>query len=96
MDPEYWSDPGEFRPERFINEDGSASSVRTAFLPFSTGRRICVGETLAKATLNYTMASLIQRYEFVPVPGENLTLDSIYAAMLSAAKPYQIMAKLRP
>ena len=95
-DPEYWSDPEDFRPERFINEDGSANSVRTAFMPFSMGRRICVWETLAKATLNYTMASLIQRYEFLPVPGESLTLDSTYTAMLTAAKPYQIRVKLRP
>ena len=95
MDPEYWPEPDQFKPERFLNADGPASSVRPAFLPFSTGRRVCIGETLVKATLTYTMASLIQRYKFLSVPGETPNLDSIYCFMLSAAKPYKVIAKLR-
>jgi enediyne biosynthesis protein E7 len=45
-DPRHWSEPEEFRPERF--GDGADSAAhRFAFIPFSAGPRHCVGETFA-------------------------------------------------
>lgn len=44
--PEHWSDPEEFRPERFA-PDAMADKHRYAYIPFSAGPRHCVGETFA-------------------------------------------------
>jgi cytochrome P450 len=44
--PQHWSDPEEFRPERFASESIS-DTHRFAFIPFSAGPRHCVGETFA-------------------------------------------------
>ena len=58
-DPDYWGDPEVFRPERFLAKDwedeegvGRARLVKhERFLPFGFGRRVCMGESLAKAEL---------------------------------------------
>ncbi|MEQ2246469.1 Cytochrome P450 2K6 [Ilyodon furcidens] len=42
---------------------------RDAFLPFSAGRRVCLGESLAKMELFLFFTSLIQRFQFTPPPG---------------------------
>jgi cytochrome P450 len=44
--PQHWSDPEQFRPERFAAES-HAGRHRYAFIPFSAGPRHCVGETFA-------------------------------------------------
>jgi cytochrome P450 len=44
--PQHWTDPEEFRPERFATES-IAETHRYAFIPFSAGPRHCVGETFA-------------------------------------------------
>jgi len=44
--PQHWSDPEEFRPERFAPE-AMSQMHRYAFIPFSAGPRHCVGETFA-------------------------------------------------
>ena len=38
MDPRYWEDPEEFRPERFLNEDGNIKR-QESFIPFSFGKQ---------------------------------------------------------
>jgi len=45
-DPRHWSEPEEFRPDRFGGGAESAAH-RFAFIPFSAGPRHCVGETFA-------------------------------------------------
>eukprot|EP00094_Tigriopus_californicus_P013115 TCALIF_12682-PA protein Name:"Similar to Cyp303a1 Probable cytochrome P450 303a1 (Drosophila melanogaster)" AED:0.09 eAED:0.09 QI:108/0.85/0.87/1/0.85/0.75/8/29/490 len=51
MDRDYWGDPEEFRPERFLNDDGSKTLKIERFIPFGFGKRVCMGESLAKAEL---------------------------------------------
>lgn len=45
-DPHLWSDPSEFRPERFVG-----GRPAWGFLPFSAGPRTCLGAHLARAML---------------------------------------------
>ncbi|XP_046478170.1 cytochrome P450 306a1 [Neodiprion pinetum] len=59
MDPKNWKDPEEFRPARFIADDGSFAKPEN-FLPFQNGKRICVGEELAKMTLFLFAGRIIQ------------------------------------
>ncbi|GHJ48814.1 cytochrome P450 [Catellatospora sp. TT07R-123] len=51
-DPELWARPDEFRPQRFA-EDGRPA---WGFLPFSAGRRTCLGAHLARAMLLAALA----------------------------------------
>ena len=44
----HWGDGMVFRPERFLTEEGAVRRD-DHLIPFSIGRRQCLGETLAKA-----------------------------------------------
>uniref|UniRef100_A0A6J0SCR6 Cytochrome P450 2K1-like n=1 Tax=Pogona vitticeps TaxID=103695 RepID=A0A6J0SCR6_9SAUR len=67
-DESQWEKPHEFYPEHFLNSSGKFVK-RDAFMPFSAGRRICAGETLAKMELFLFFTSLLQRFTFQPPPG---------------------------
>ncbi len=45
-DPKYWNNTQEFKPERFLENGKYLASRPTAFIPFGTGRRVCLGEKL--------------------------------------------------
>ncbi|XP_072860338.2 cytochrome P450 2K1 [Pogona vitticeps] len=67
-DESQWEKPHEFYPEHFLDSAGKFVK-RDAFMPFSAGRRICAGETLAKMELFLFFTSLLQRFTFQPPPG---------------------------
>ncbi|XP_053565539.1 cytochrome P450 2K4 [Bombina bombina] len=61
--------PEVFYPEHFLNSSGKLIK-KAAFLPFSAGRRVCVGETLAVMELFLFFTSLMQKFSFQTAPGE--------------------------
>ncbi|XP_015269534.1 PREDICTED: cytochrome P450 2K1-like [Gekko japonicus] len=67
-DESEWEKPLKFYPEHFLDSEGTFVK-RDAFLPFSAGRRMCAGETLAKMELFLFFVTLLQRFTFQPVPG---------------------------
>ncbi|CAG2176555.1 unnamed protein product, partial [Oppiella nova] len=48
-DPNLWSKPDVFSPNRFLDKDNKYMSALPGFTPFGIGRRICLGERLALA-----------------------------------------------
>lgn len=50
MDPAIFPDPKRFKPERFITPDGNYRTV-DEMMPFGLGKRICLGEQLARIEL---------------------------------------------
>ncbi|XP_039182273.1 cytochrome P450 2K6-like [Crotalus tigris] len=67
-DESQWERPHDFYPEHFLNTEGKFVK-RDAFMPFSAGRRVCPGETLAKTEIFMFFTSLLQRFTFQPAPG---------------------------
>ena len=57
---EHWPNAQEFRPERFL-QNGKLISKPKAFIPFSVGRRVCLGERLALADLFLFLTRFIQK-----------------------------------
>ncbi|KAL5006279.1 hypothetical protein ScPMuIL_015085 [Solemya velum] len=45
-----WNEPHKFHPERFMKTDGSLEKL-DGFIPISIGRRVCLGESLARMEL---------------------------------------------
>ncbi|KAF2359669.1 Cytochrome P450 [Trinorchestia longiramus] len=67
MSPKYWDKPTEFRPERFINEQGRLSTPQ-AFIPFGKGQRNCLGDIMAESEIFLFLTSLVQNFEFKNPP----------------------------
>ncbi|XP_074471428.1 cytochrome P450 2K1-like isoform X2 [Sebastes fasciatus] len=63
-----WENPHRFHPAHFLDKDGKFVK-REAFMPFSAGRRACVGESLARMELFIFFTSLLQHFRFTPPPG---------------------------
>jgi enediyne biosynthesis protein E7 len=63
--PELWTDPHEFRPERFL----SPSHHPYSYLPFGRGARECVGRSLVLHSCVVILAMLLQRYDYELAPG---------------------------
>merc|ERR1712127_847844 len=60
-----WGDGTTFRPERFLDPEGRISKD-PHFVPFSIGKRQCLGESLAKAELFLFFSALLHKFTFEP------------------------------
>ncbi|KAK9401417.1 cytochrome P450 2J2-like [Crotalus adamanteus] len=63
LDPEQWETPEEFNPNHFLDKDGKFME-REEFLPFGIGKRICVGEQLARIEIFIFLTNLLRAFSF--------------------------------
>ncbi|CAM4335299.1 unnamed protein product [Leuciscus chuanchicus] len=92
-DPSEWEKPNSFYPEHFLDEKGQFVK-RDAFMPFSAGRRVCLGESLARMELFLFFTSLLQSYRFTTPPGvsgDDLDLKGIVGITLNPS-PHKLCA----
>lgn len=59
-DPEIWSDPLTWNPERFQSQQKSPIAAEN--MPFLTGRHICLGKSFARAEVTLLLSELARRY----------------------------------
>lgn len=58
--PDYWKDPEEFLPERFLKEP-----VNYTYIPFGLGPRICMGERLANLEMRIFLLNAVKSFTFM-------------------------------
>ncbi|XP_019174217.1 PREDICTED: cytochrome P450 CYP82D47-like [Ipomoea nil] len=73
-DPQIWSSPLEFKPERFINCNKEIDVLGRDFelIPFGAGRRMCPGTTAALQMLHLILANLLHSFELSNVSNKEL------------------------
>ncbi|XP_013771639.1 cytochrome P450 2F2-like [Pundamilia nyererei] len=89
-----WKFPHEFNPENFLNDQGEFVKPE-AFMPFSAGPRICLGEGLARMELFLIMVTLLRRYQFIwPKDAGEPDFTPVYGITLTP-KPFSMKIQLR-
>lgn len=75
--PEYFPEPFEFRPQRWVEEDDDTPGekearavMRRAFVPFMLGDRACAGKAVAYLEISLTVAKTLWYFDFDKAPGE--------------------------
>jgi len=63
QNPENYKNPEEFIPDRFLDEQGKLRKDPMC-IPFSTGKRACPGESLAKMELYLFFSAMILKFRF--------------------------------
>lgn len=91
-DERIFENPCEFDPTRFLDKEGKFVNI-PELIPFSIGKRTCLGEGLARLQLFLTTVILLQHFEFSSPPGELPSLEPVYSFVL-CPKPYKVRVKI--
>ncbi|XP_011800505.1 PREDICTED: cytochrome P450 2D17 isoform X2 [Colobus angolensis palliatus] len=90
-DEAVWEKPFRFHPEHFLDAQGHFVKPE-AFLPFSAGRRACLGEPLARMELFLFFTCLLQRFSFSVPAGQPRPSHHGVFAFLVTPSPYELCA----
>ncbi|XP_064111526.1 cytochrome P450 2L1-like [Macrobrachium nipponense] len=71
----YFERPENSTHEHFLDKEGKVITKREGFLPFSLGRRQCLGESLARMELFIFATCLFQRFTASPPKGGSISLE---------------------
>ena len=93
-DKKEWNEPSRFKPERFLDEQGRFKrTTDQSFMPFGAGRRVCIGEALARMELFVFLSNILYRYEILP-DEEFADMEPEFAIVLKP-NPFKIKLKKR-
>ncbi|XP_071807411.1 cytochrome P450 2J2-like isoform X1 [Asterias amurensis] len=91
LDPEKFSEPERFNPERFLDEGGKVIKGE-GLIPFSTGHRMCIGEQMSKTEMFVFFTRLIHRFTFKkPEDSPPISFKAVAGVTLSPL-PFKICA----
>mgnify|MGYP001591509736 CR=1 FL=1 len=86
-----WERPDEFDPARFDTPNGK-DCLRSAYIPFSAGARVCPGSAFAMAEGPLLLSMLVRAFRFEPVEGD----DPMPVAHLTVRSANGIRLRITP
>lgn len=95
-DESVFENPHDFVPERFLENEKKSVKKFDEMIPFSVGKRSCLGESLARTELFLICVSLMQKFKFSfpPDEGKPVTLSPVCALALGP-KPFKCLIQTR-
>ncbi|KFK32668.1 hypothetical protein AALP_AA6G273300 [Arabis alpina] len=86
-DPDFWKDPNEFKPERFLGQEEETREKALKFLPYGVGRRGCPGSNLASSLVETAIGVMVQCFDW-KIEGEEINMEEASGrALLALAHP---------
>nr|AUD09142.1 cytochrome P450 family 2 subfamily B [Neotoma stephensi] len=89
-DPQYFEQPDAFNPDHFLDANGALKKSE-AFMPFSLGKRICLGEGIARSELFLFFTTILQNFSVSsPVAPKDIDLSPKESGFGKVPQTYQI------
>jgi cytochrome P450 len=73
--PAFWSEPEEFRPERFAGVD-AAERHKFSYIPFAVGPRHCIGENIAMFEMLVHVSAMSRRFHLARACNDPIELEA--------------------
>ncbi|XP_046836834.1 cytochrome P450 306a1 isoform X1 [Vespa crabro] len=88
-DESYWDNAFDFKPDRFIDDDGRFFKPE-GFLPFQSGKRMCVGDKLARMIMFLFCSRIIHKFDVSVPPNVSINLKGDTGITL-VPKPHRLV-----
>ncbi|XP_031739495.1 cytochrome P450 71A1-like [Cucumis sativus] len=92
-DPQFWDNPNEFIPERFMDKTNSADykGQNFEFIPFGSGRRKCPGLSFGIASFEFALANILYWFDWkLPDGCESLDVEEANGLTVRKKKPLHL------
>ncbi|KAF3446244.1 hypothetical protein FNV43_RR11423 [Rhamnella rubrinervis] len=97
-DPQVWSNPCKFEPERFLTDcmDLDVRGQNFEFIPFGSGRRVCPAISFALQVMHLVLAKLLHAFEITNPSDEPVDMSEASGLTNLKATPLDVLLTPRP
>ncbi|KAM5145966.1 cytochrome P450 2G1-like [Mantella aurantiaca] len=90
QDPKKFTTPNKFNPNHFLDSNGCFKK-NDAFMPFSAGKRVCLGEGLARMELFLFLTTILQNFKMTSMTKiEDEDIKPTMAGFVNVPKSYEM------
>ena len=82
--PQYWENSSEFRPDRFLKSARESSQFQ--WVPFSNGKRSCIGTKFAEIEATLILSLLTSRYHIICEEGVEPNVRNVQGGIVLGEK----------
>ncbi|XP_041959210.1 cytochrome P450 3A27-like isoform X1 [Alosa sapidissima] len=93
-DPELWTDPERFKPERFSKEN-KESIDPYSYMPFGLGPRNCLGMRFALVSMKLAIVELLQRFTISTCAETEIPLELETVGFMAPKRPIKLQLAAR-